>query len=193
MKGNGFLLVAIFGVTVGLVSNATAGPAVTSGPAQPDSGGAVYGPATQIPSGVSPGFNARDSVAGQSGAGAQSNASGNNTSNSSSTTQNPSANSYSNGDVSGNTTSASTLTGHGQEKVVEISDEELAAKAAASQEKSEVTKKFEPSILNAGVATIDQITKASGASASPPSPGQPVGSPIPRATGAPQVSASPQN
>ena len=92
----------IFAGSVGLISNAPAGPAMTSGPAQPDSGsGGVYAPATQIPSGVSPGLNARDSVAGQSGAGAQSsvtNNSGNNSSNSSSTTtQNPSANSYSSG------------------------------------------------------------------------------------------------
>jgi len=195
MKGNGFLLVAILGVSVGLVSNATAGPSVWSGPAQPDSNGAVYAPATQIPSGVSPGFNARDSVAGQSGAGAQSNAAntGNNTSSSSSTTQNPSANSYSNGNASGNATSASTLTGHGQEKVVEISDKELAAETAAIHEKGEVTKKFEPNILNAGIASIDQIAKSNGASASQASSGQPAGSPIPHAAVAPQASAAPQN
>jgi len=195
MKGDGFLLVAILGVSVGLASNATAGPAVSSGPAQPDSNGAVYAPATQIPSGVSPGFNARDSVAGQSGAGAQSNAanSGNNTSSSSSTTQNPSANSYSNGNASGNTTSASTLTGRGQEKVVEISDKELAAEAAASQEKSEVTKKFEPSILNTGVDSIDQISKSNGTNSSQSSSGQPGRSPIPNAPVAPQNPATPRN
>lgn len=184
----------IFAGSVGLISHLPAGPAVTSGPAQPDSGsGGVYAPATQIPSGVSPGLNARDSVAGQSGADAQSSASGNNTSNSSSTTQNPSANSYSNGDASGNTTSASTLTGHSQEKVVEISDKELAAETTASQEKSEVTKKFELSILNQGIASIDQITKSNAASGSQPSSGQPVGSPIPNATAAPQARATPQN
>src|SRR5205807_3684995 len=127
----------IFAGSVGLISNAPAGPAVTSGPAQPDSGsGGVYAPATQIPSGVSPGLNARDSVAGQSGAGAQSNVTNDatNSSNSSSTTtQNPYANSYSNGGASGNTTSA--LPGRSQEKVVEISDKELAAETAATHEK----------------------------------------------------------
>jgi len=85
------------------------------------------------------------------------------------------------------------LTGHGQEKVVEISDKELAAELAASQEKSEVTKKFEPNILNAGVASIDQIAKSNGASASQASSGQPAGSPIPHAAVAPQASAAPQN
>jgi hypothetical protein len=85
------------------------------------------------------------------------------------------------------------LTGHGQEKVVEISDKELATEVAKNQNKSEVTKKFEPNILNAGIASIDQIAKSNGASASQASSGQPAGSPIPHAAVAPQNPATPQN
>ena len=177
-----------------MTPDAPAGPAVTSGPAQPDSGsGAVYAPATQIPSGVSPGLNASDSVAGQSGAGAQSGVanSGTNSSNSSSTTtQNPYANAYSNGGATSNTTSASTLTGRSQEKVVEISVKDLAAETTANHEKGEVTKKFEPSILNTG---IDQVTKSNGTIPSQPSSGQPGRAPIPNDTIAPQAPAKPQN
>jgi hypothetical protein len=159
MKGNGFLLVTIFGISVSLVSNATAGPAVSSGPAQPDSGGPVYAPATQIPSGVSPGLNARDSVASQSGAPSQT-SSANSSSNPSvsSGDQNSSTNPYSSGFSNINTVGVSNSTGSSREKVVEISEKDLAAESAKNQEKSEVTKKFEASILNQGV---DEIAKPS--------------------------------
>jgi hypothetical protein len=167
MKLTTFVRLSILIGTAGLCSYGLAGPASSSGPAQPDSGlGGVMAPAVQLPSGVSPGFAARDSVASQSTAGTQStaaNASANGSSgsadgssNASATGQNPSANPYSNGFLNQNTTAASNVIGRGQEKVVEISAKDLAAEAAEKTEKSEVTKKFEPSILNSG---IDEIAK----------------------------------
>ena len=163
MKGNGFLLVAIFGVSVGLVSNATAGPAVSSGPAQPDSGeSGVMAPAAQLPSGVSPGLNARDSVASQSGAPSQTGSeNGSSNTDVSSGGQNSSTNPYSSGFSNINAVGVSNSTGSSREKVVEISEKDLAAESAKNQEKSEVTKKFEASILNQG---IDEIVKPSATS-----------------------------
>jgi hypothetical protein len=84
------------------------------------------------------------------------------------------------------------LTGHSHEKVVEISDKELAAETTANHEKSEVTKKFEPSILNTGVDSIDQISKSNGTNSSQSSSGQPARS-LPNATVAPQAPAMPKN
>ncbi len=163
MKRNGFLLVTIFGISVSLVSNATAGPAVSSGPAQPDSGeSGIMAPAAQLPSGVSPGLNARDSVASQSGAPSQtSSANGSSNPNLSSGDQNSSTNPYSSGFSNINAVGVSNSTGSSREKVVEISEKDLAAESAKNQEKSEVTKKFEASILNQGV---DEIAKPSAIS-----------------------------
>jgi hypothetical protein len=154
------IIFLIFVGSIASVADAFAGPAVSSGPAQPDSGqGAVYAPATQIPSGVSPGLNARDSVAGQSGAGSQSSAvNGPSSGSLSSNGQNSSGNPYSNGFSNHNAVDASNLTRVGREKVMEVSAKELAAEVSRNQEKSEVTKKFEPSILNQG---IDEIAKPS--------------------------------
>src|SRR6266851_437335 len=128
MQSSGFLSVAIFGVSVGLVSIVTAGPAVSSGPAQPDSDqSGVMAPALQLPSGVSPGLNARDSVASQSGAPSQtSSVNGSSNTSVSSGSQNSSTNPYSSGLSNINAVDASNLTGSSREKVVEISEKDLA-------------------------------------------------------------------
>jgi hypothetical protein len=60
MKLATFVRLSILIGTAGLCSYGLAGPASSSEPAQPDSDQAgVIAPATQIPSGVSPGLNAR--------------------------------------------------------------------------------------------------------------------------------------
>src|SRR5437764_2999466 len=158
MKLITFLIIA---GSVALISNAPAGPAVTSGPAQPDSGsGAIMAPAAPLPSGVSPGLNARDSVASQSGADTTSAPStGSENSAVSSTRENSSANSYSNSERSSTTGAGAkgpSVVDLKQEKVAEVSENELASERANNQKKSEVTKKFESSLLDTGINKITQ-------------------------------------
>ena len=76
-----------------------------------------------------------------------------------------SANGSSNGALHQNSNATSNFIGRGEEKMVETPASELAAaEAAAKSEKSEVTKKFEPSILNAG---IDEIANSKASSKVP--------------------------
>jgi hypothetical protein len=128
-------------------------------------------PAAQLPSGVSPGFAARDSVASQSGAPSQtSSVNGSSNSNGPSTGDSSSANTSSSGLGSSTTTEVSSSARRSQEKVIEISDKELATEVAKNQNKSEVTQKFEPSILNAGTASIDEVANPKASSKAPNSP-----------------------
>jgi hypothetical protein len=72
--------------------------------------------------------------------------------------QNSSSNPYSSGFSNHNAAAASNLTAVSREKVIEVSEKDLATETARNQEKSEVTKKFEPSILNQG---LDENAKPS--------------------------------
>ncbi|HEV2047100.1 MAG TPA: hypothetical protein VGQ95_10940 [Chthoniobacterales bacterium] len=213
----------VFVCCIGLISYAVAGPSSANGPgAQTDSD--MYGMPVRVPTTHSgPAFTAGGQATaanassnsssngvsnatstGENASANESSASTDGSSNASSTSQNPSANPYSNGSLNQNTTAASNVIGRGQEKVVEISDKDLAAEAARNSEKSEVAKKFEPSILNQG---IDEIANSKASSKVPdfapvnpvtgapipprPSFRQPPISPIPHATVPPQVPAVP--
>ena len=190
MKLTTFLVFVCF---VGFLSYVIAGPSSASGPgaqlAPVDN--AVVTP-VKLPTNVSPGSNVRDSAAGSSdqfgqatassassaGGSAQfgqataanasatgSSASADGSSNASATGQMASANGSSNGALHQNSNATSNFIGRGEEKMVETPDSELAAaEAAAKSEKSEVTKKFEPSILNAG---IDEIANSKASSKVP--------------------------
>jgi hypothetical protein len=128
-------------------------------------------PAAQLPSGVSPGFATRDSVASQSGAPSQtSSVNGSSNSNGPSTGDSSSANTSTSGLGSSTTTEVASSVRRSQEKVIEVSDKELASEAAKNQNKSEVTKKFEPSSLSAGVASIDEVANTKTSSKVPNSP-----------------------
>ena len=160
-------LVAIVSLLLVLIFNVAAGPAVTSGPAQPESG--IISSGSQLPSGVSPGLNANNTVASQSSAPSQTN-SANTSSNSITAPAGNSAatNGSSNGLAGGASANAPSAVDLKKEKVVEVSDNDLAAERARHQEKSEVTKKLESSILNADVSSVDQIIKSREAQPSQP-------------------------
>ena len=97
-----------------------------------------------------------------------SSASADGSSNASATGQNASSNGADNGLLHRNENAGSNGSigiSRGEEKMVETPDSEIAAaEAAAKSEKSEVTKKFEPSILNAG---IDEIANSKASSKVP--------------------------
>jgi hypothetical protein len=57
-----------------------------------------------------------------------------------------------------------------KEKVVEVPVNDLEAERTKNHETSEVTKKFESSILNTGVSSIDQINKSNDGNPSQSSP-----------------------
>jgi hypothetical protein len=206
----------VFVCCIGLISYVVAGPSLANGPgAQTDSD--MYGMPVRVPTthsgpaftagGQATAANASSNSSSNGVSNATStgeNASADGSSNASSTSQNPSANPYSNGSLNQNTTAASNVMRRGQEKVVEISDKDLAAQAARNSEKSEVAKKFEPSILNQGIDEIANskvsskvpdfapINPVTGAPIPPrPSFRQPPISPIPHATVPPQVPAVP--
>jgi hypothetical protein len=174
---------------IGFISHVIAGPGSAGvGTQIAPVDNAVVTP-VKVPTDVAPGSNVRDSAAGSSdqfsqssassaGGSAQfgqatassasangSSASADGSSNASSTGQTASTNGLSNTNLLQNTNATSNVIRRGEEKMVETPDSELAAAdAAAKSEKSEVTKKFEPSILNAG---IDEIANSKASSKVP--------------------------
>jgi hypothetical protein len=150
----------VFVCCAGFLSYVIADPSSASGPGAQIAplDNAVVTP-VKVPINVAPGSSVRDSAAGSSDQFRQATAP-----NASATGQNPFANPYSNGFLNQNTTAASNVIGRGQEKVVEISDKDRAAEAAAKSEKSEITKKFETSILNQG---LDEIANSKASSKVP--------------------------
>ena len=188
---------------IGFISYVIAGPSSAGVGAQlAPADNAVVTP-VKVPTDVAPGSNVRDSAAGSSdqfsqssassaGGSAQfgqatassasangSSASADGSSNASSTGQMASANGLSNTNLLQNTNATSNVIRRGEEKMVETPDSELAAaEAAEKSKKSEVAKKFEPSILNEG---IDEIANSKASSKVPDfAPINPVtGAPIP--------------
>ena len=151
-----------------LIPNVHAGsPAVSGGPAQPDTGGAVYAPTTlQTTSGLSPGANANNTAASSSSAGGGVNSSVP-ASNSSTSGGMANAN-QGRGGYNGFSTSASanppSTMELKKERVAEISQASLAAETAKTQEKkSELSKKFDSSLLDQAVdITAPQAARTNG-------------------------------
>jgi hypothetical protein len=140
--------------------------------------GPAFSPPTGASTGTSqPGSSSTSDIASSSGGSSSSSNGSGSSSNGSGSSAGRSASS--NGFQHQNTNGASNFIGSGQEKVVEISNKDLAAQTTGNHAKSEVTKKFEPSILDAGV---DQ---AANSKASPKNPvtGAAIFAPIDPVTG----------
>jgi hypothetical protein len=170
----------IVGGALGLTSSASAEPGsdMFGMPVRmPTShSGPAFNPAAGASTGTSqPGSSSTSDIASSSG-GSSSNGSGS-SSNGSGSSAGRSASS--NGFQHQNTNGASNFIGRGQEKVVEISNKDLATQTTGNHAKSEVTKKFEPSILDAGV------DRAANSKASPKNPvtGAAIFAPIDPVTG----------
>jgi len=161
----------VFICSVGLISYVIAGPSsANGGGTQTDSD--MYGMPVRVPTthsgpaftGGGQGSQSGDSTVNNASSNGNSNSASNgsgsasNVSNSGSNASNGAVNDSTIGLQHPNPNGAANFIGRGQEKVVEISEKDLAAESAKNQEKSEVTKKFEPSILNQG---IDEIAKPS--------------------------------
>ena len=154
-----------------LIANAMAGPAVSSGPAQPDTDGAVYAPTTlQATSGLSPGANANNSTASFSGGSGGSNSTASASSSGASTGVANSNSGHSASNFSAPTApgvNSSGATELKNEKVAEVSRETLAVETAKTREKSELSKKFDSSLLDQAV----DIASPQAASKKPDSEG----------------------
>jgi len=152
-----------------LTSIAFAGPAASSGPAQPDTDGAVYAPTIlQNTSGLSPGINANNTAAASSSTSAAA-------LNLTTSGSNLSASNLTGGGNSSNAASGNTLAAAAPvnppsameletEKIAEISQEKSAAETANNREtKIELGKKFDSSLLDDTVdITKPQIAPTNG-------------------------------
>jgi len=163
-------LSAISFATFAFVANTNAGPAaVSGGPAQPDTDGAVYAPTTlQTTSGLSPGASANNTAASSSnanGGGVNSTAPASNSNASTGVGSSNSGHSgFDNGSSTGTAVNPHSAVELKKEKVAEISQESLAAKTAKTREKkSELSKKFDSSLLDQAVdITAPQAISKSG-------------------------------
>jgi hypothetical protein len=163
------VLVATVSLFVVPIFNVAAGPAVTTGPAQPDTGGAVYGTASvQTASGLSPGVAANNNLAAAPAGNTTQSAGPATTSSSSGASANDqnrgSGQNVGESSARGGSVNAPSVTELKQEKVVELSEKDLAAERAKNQNKSEVTKKFESSLLDQGIEKIAKPEKGAGKS-----------------------------
>jgi hypothetical protein len=162
-------LSAISFATFAFVANTNAGPAaVSGGPAQPDTDGAVYAPTTlQTTSGLSPGANANNTAASSSSAGGVATSTAPASSSTAATAEanpNPGHSGFDNGSSTGTAVNPHSAVELKKEKVAEISQESLAAETAKTREKkSELSKKFDSSLLDQAVdITAPQAIPKSG-------------------------------
>lgn len=168
MKTTSLFLISF--AALALASIGFAGPAVSSGPAQPDTDGAVYAPTTlQNTSGLSPGMNANNTAAASSSA---STGPFNSTTSGSNSSASSGSNNSGAGGNSSNAGSGNALSGGAAvnppgavelkaEKVAEISQEKLATETAKNREtKIELGRKFDSSLLDDAVDNSKPQTAA---------------------------------